>query len=1097
VGSGAECWAKGTLRLLVVGCLLVAAGGGTASAAGTYVIDPGLSLTGSCATTKADPVPDPGCPEGQHPPKGFTSPRSITTDPSGNIYVASYGTDAENGKEGRIDVFDSEGFFITELLEPAGPKDIAVDSEGNLYVFNASSGSEGLVVRYEPTVYEPEAGKIAYGNPPELVINLGGGFLNALAIIPSNDHLLVKRSTSIIEFSSAAEENKVLDEEIGIGTLNGFNGWGLAVDEAHNRIYAGDNEKVRIFELAAPHKLLLTIEESDIPGGNLTSVTSVAADEATGDFFIFDGSSSKAIYQFSEDGTYEATIKKGLAAFFGSDVSVDNSPTSPNLRYLFAPSEEGGVGISFAFEPPGVVCDPEVESISFANVSESDTELQAIINPCNAETNYIFEYTTLERFEAEGGFAGAEVAGGGDVAAGANGVPVSEAATGLSPNTVYRFRVVATNEEGVAEAQGQFTTYLAPDLIAPCPNDATRLGISVLLPDCRAYELVTPPNTNARSPHGIAKPTGVFFTTREASPAGDKVTFITDGGILPETEGTGSLSGDPYLATRGASGWDSASAGPNGVESAAPLTGSTSPDQGYSFWRSSADGTASVEGKQTGYVRYPDGHSELVGQGKLGNDPLAEGKLISENGGHIIFTSKVQLEEKASAGSEQKIYDRTPDGVTHVVSLLPNDVTPGPGQNAFYEGNSLDGEGVAFKFGSSSPAGPLYLRHQGETHEIEAGTTFAGIAEGGERIFYVKAGDLLAFDVEDGTIAFTSSGDATVVNVSADGTAAYFVSPSLLGGPNPKGAEPEAGKENLYLSKEGTISFVGTVTQRDVEGEKGATEQTEGLGLWTEVVGDGRLAADPSRTTPDGEALLFESRANLTGYDPEGHAQIYRYAAFGELDCLTCNPTQAPATGDASLQSIQQVLGGPEPFVSFALVGNLRADGRRAFFQTEEALVVGDNDGLQDVYEWEDQGVGTCTRSGGCIYLISSGHSSRVDYLYAVSDSGNDVFFRTADRLLSLDTESTPSIYDARVGGGFPVGEANCQINQDCPGPITPAPLAGAPASEAAGPVDNFTSTPVKKCRKGMRKVKRHGKIRCVKKKQRHKSSTTKKGGRQ
>jgi hypothetical protein len=1102
VRLSADRWAIGTLKLWAIGCLLLAGSVSSASAAGTYVLDPNLSLTGNCETTKADPVPDPGCPEGQHPSKGFTSPRSVATDPTGNIYVASYGPDAQNGKEGRIDVFNPEGFFITELLEPAGPKDIAVDSDGTLYVFNASSGANGLVVRYEPSVYEPEAGKISYGNPAELVIDLGGGFLNSLAVAPSNDHLFVKRAASIIEFSSAAEENKVLDEEIGKGTLNGFNGLGLAIDEAHNRIYSGDNEKVRVLELGAPHKLLLTIEESDIPGGNLTSITSVAADETTGDFFIFDGSSSKAIYQFSEDGTYEATIKGGFSSFFGSEVSVDNSPTSPNQRYLFAPSEEGGVGIAFAFEPPGIVCEPEVESISLANVSEADAELRATINPCNADTSYVFEYITQQRFEEEGDFDEASIAGDGEVPAGANGIPVNASATGLLANTAYRFRVVATNEEGTDEAEGEFTTYLPPESTPPCANDVTRTGPSVLLPDCRAYELVTPPNTNARSPHGIAKPIGIFFASRASSPAGDAVSFITDGGLLPGTEGTGSLSGDSYLATRGATGWSSASTGPNGEESIGPLIGSSSPDQGHSFWQSSLEGTAAVEGKTTSYVRYPDGHSELVGQGSLGSDPLAEGRLISEGAGHVIFTSRVQLEEGAPAGGERAIYDRTSDGVTQVVSLLPNDVTPAAGQEAFYEGSSLDGEGVAFTFGATTPSSPLYLGHEDETYEVEAGATFAGIAEGGERIFYVKAGNLSAFDVESGTIPFVSSGDATVVNVSADGTAAYFVSPSVLGsGPNPNGAEPEAGKENLYLSREGTISFVGTVTQRDVEGEKGATEQVEGLGLWTDVVGDGRLAADPSRVAPDGDVLLFESRANLTGYDPEGHAQIYRYAASGALDCLSCNPTQAPAVGEASLQSIQQVQGGPEPFVSYAVVNNLRADGQRVFFQTDDALVVDDNDGLQDVYEWEGQGVGTCTRSGGCINLISSGHSSRSDYLYAVSDSGNDVFFRTADQLLPRDTESTPSIYDARVGGGFTEGVTNCMLNQECPGPITPGPVAGTPASEAAGPVDNFPATSGKKCKKGTHKVKRNGKVRCVKnknqsRKQRHRAGTTKKGGR-
>jgi hypothetical protein len=197
------------------------------------------------------------------------------------------------------------------------------------------------------------------------------------------------------------------------------------------------------------------------------------------------------------------------------------------------------------------------------------------------------------------------------------------------------------------------------------------------------------------------------------------------------------------------------------------------------------------------------------------------------------------------------------------------------------------------------------------------------------------------------------------------------------------------------------------------------------------------------------------------------------------------------------LQSIAPVQAAPEPFSAFAFVPNLRPDGRRAFFQTPEPLVLEDTDGLQDVYEWEEQGVGSCTKPGGCVYLISSGHSAQDDYLYGVSATGDDVFFRTADQLLEQDIDSTPSIYDARVNGGFPKAPQKICEGEGCRPVVTPPPTLPSPARPAIGANDNVDE-PVRKCPKGKRKAKRNGKTVCVKKhrKKKHKGGSRNKGGR-
>jgi hypothetical protein len=496
--------------------------------------------------------------------------------------------------------------------------------------------------------------------------------------------------------------------------------------------------------------------------------------------------------------------------------------------------------------------------------------------------------------------------------------------------------------------------------------------------------------------------------------------------------------------------------------------------------------------KVTWYVRYPDGHSELVGQGSLGIDPESRGEFLAENGSHIVFTTGSggqpenadRLEPTAAPDGTRAVYDRTPDGITHVVSMKPGNTPFGAGEDAIYVGASPDGRGIAFEV-----KGALYLRYANEnTFAIGESVDYAGLAEGGGRIFYLEEGNLEAFDVASNSVITFADTAAEVVpvTVSTDGSTAYFVSKSVVAGsgPNPEGAKPKAGAQNLYRSDEGQIAFVGSVTSRDVEGAEPVVGKPEdGLGFWVNALHGytfpGALGLVPARSTPDGGVFLFKSRAPLTTYDSQNHAEIYRYESAGnKLQCLSCKPTGQPAQGDATLQSTLRE--GSQLFTFLAWPENLRADGRRAFFESTEPLVAADGDGLQDVYEWEDQGVGSCAEAGGCVYLISSPQSQRNEYLWAVSRSGDDVFFLSSDLLVGSDVDETPSIYDARVDGGFPEPTSAVCEGEGCRPQLTPAPSITSGETPVRGTGDNVKP---RRCGKGKRKVKRAGKVRCVKKK--------------
>jgi hypothetical protein len=95
-------------------------------------------------------------------------------------------------------------------------------------------------------------------------------------------------------------------------------------------------------------------------------------------------------------------------------------------------------------------------------------------------------------------------------------------------------------------------------------------------------------------------------------------------------------------------------------------------------------------------------------------------------------------------------------------------------------------------------------------------------------------------------------------------------------------------------------------------------------------------------------------------------------------------------------------------------------DQGRLLFDSSERLSPQDTNGrVEDVYEAEPAGVGSCVRPDGCVSLISPGTGSVDSNFLAMDESGNNVFFTTRERLVPADTDELIDLYDARVGGGF------------------------------------------------------------------------------
>jgi len=305
-----------------------------------------------------------------------------------------------------------------------------------------------------------------------------------------------------------------------------------------------------------------------------------------------------------------------------------------------------------------------------------------------------------------------------------------------------------------------------------------------------------------------------------------------------------------------------------------------------------------------------------------------------------------------------------------------------------------------------------------------------------------------------------------VLGTSEDGTYVYFVANGVLA----EGAAPGSCVQNTTV--------LGATCNLYVEhyNSEPGHEQWEAPRLIAIVASGDREGFEstqsptllPARVTPDGTHLAFMSARSLTGYDNrdavsgEPDEEVYLYdagaAAAEDLTCVSCNPTGArphgePDEGNLAMDSAETwgntgrpvwLAGSLPSGTNYSLRRASRqsralADsGHRVFFGSSDALVPEDTNGQEDVYEWEQNGTGTCARHGGCIYLISSGTSSASSSFLDASTEGNDVFFLTRDQLVPEDQDALYDVYDARV----------CTSESPCI--ITP-PGAAAPCASSDG----------------------------------------------
>jgi DNA-binding beta-propeller fold protein YncE len=946
----------------------------------------------------------------------FADPVGVAVDPtSGDVYVS----DLANA---RVEKFDAEGNFI--LAFGGG-----VDQTTGANVCTAASGDE--------------CGPGATGSGEAQFAGGFGWFGNVLAVDSSGDVYVADGGNSRVEkFDSAG--NYISQVTAHLSTPRS-----VAVDSAGD-LYVADPGIDAVQKFDSSGAFLGSI-------GAGTNPSAVATDPA-GDLFAFANAPAAAVLEYEPSGAQIDTIgANGLSSHFVNP-GIAYGDTANDL-YVAQPSGND----AWIFTKPAP---PTVHSELVAELTSSEAKLGARIGPGGPDTSYRFEYGTTTAY----GHTAPIPAG--DAGTGLAARTVWAAATGLEPGTTYHYRVLASNELGTAEGPDQtFTTLTASE--SACPNEALRGGFSASLPDCRAYELVTPPNQASAEPDPLSYE---IYRENGASSNGDRMSFYAIAS-LPGSAG----DSESYLSSRGPGGWSTEDVIPLQAYYAfeCPIRDGSAP--AYSADMSGA--VIGYGGNQRADNQFGGGCGAEAPEVLAGEPSGVENLLLRDNASrtyqlidvtppavtpadarfaaassdlaHVVFREAARLTPEALGGGVENLYEWQA-GIVRLVSLLP-DGTPVAASPA---GISPDGSRVFF-----TAAGDLYTR-LGGTSTVQLDASKAGGVGGGARFITATSDGSVAFFIDDASAALTAdtapgsgpnlyrydfaSGRLTdltpqpgsevqgVAGTSEDGSYVYFVANGDLA----SGATE--GQPNLYLWHSGATSFIATLSSNDF------------------CVGEASCA----RVSADGAYLAFASTQSLTGYENTNAGgfevpEVFLYsAASADLACASCNPSgEAPTEGAI----LERHYGSAPRYLS---------SGGRVFFDTADALVPSDTNGQRDVYEYER----------GHIYLISSGTSASPSWLLDASASGDDVFFLTRQSLLPQDTNAEElSIYDARVHGGFPlrVSPPSCSTADACrPAPEAQPSIAGAPSSQAFSGAGN-----VKECPKG--KVKKHGK--CVKPKARKK----------
>lgn len=667
---------------------------------------------------------------------------------------------------------------------------------------------------------------------------------------------------------------------------------------------------------------------------------------------------------------------------------------------------------------------------------------------------------------------------------------VAADATGLDPDTAYRFRLVASNSTGPATgSDNHFRTLLAAgESNSSCPNKAVRVEQkATFLPDCRAWEMVSPPDKNGG---------GIHFESWNVpmSADGNTVAFQSHGSF-GDTNGAGVVGLTQYISRRGADGWGEALgitplSPPNQfpvfegnslvsfmsedlshaivVGPDLPQVGDDTPEAMNDYWLDTRTRALSTITRSLADTPEPKefGTNDDNGAGVTGGSS-ADQKVIA-------FKAETRLLPEAPS-DVTSVYEWE-EGTLRLASILP-DGSP------------------AVAGATIPPTGEM----PGTVSRDGSLVTFAAAKEGQQQL-YVRRNhtDTVWVSEPEGSAAVTAPADVWLQYITPDSRHILFRTNSQLLDEDTNsladlymytdGPDPDS-EQNLTLISSGqkTGSLIPGIAMGGNDGTTSSvmgtsddasyiyylspvSSSTNELWLWKRGMRQVVVAPQPgfgvgtgvnslpsvTQVSHDGTRLVtMFTPSNLAGRGLSGRAtansrQMYVYDDEREmLLCASCRQTTL-GSGEEPVTSHGVIL---EPRFSLHELSTgadttwrnlpryLSADGNHLFFSTEEELVAEDKNEVFDAYEYD-------LRTGRQ-RLLSSGRGETPSILANASADGRSVAILTKQQLVGRDVDSLRDLYMSRVDGGFaepPPPPTPC-VGDGCRGPIPQAPTDLSPST--------------------------------------------------